>query len=151
MENTEAMEQAPKSAELAVANGEASGSGVSSLADQRRRRLVRGAAAFAPMVLTLRSGALAAASCTGAKVVEITPANGNGRLPTNIGIKSGDVCVDNLNRCVAHPDTKVITPQTTPSFQKITFDNQGRPSCQAFANNNVAILSSQSAGSMGIT
>jgi len=30
-----------------------------------RRRLVRGAMALAPLVLTLRSGALAAASCTG--------------------------------------------------------------------------------------
>lgn len=36
------------------------------VSDVRRRRLVRGAAVLAPAILTLRSGSLAAASCTGA-------------------------------------------------------------------------------------
>ena len=36
-----------------------------------RRRLVRGAVSLAPVVLTLRSGGLAAASCTGVKVLNV--------------------------------------------------------------------------------
>lgn len=36
-----------------------------------RRRLVRGAMALAPLVLTLRSGALAAASCTSVRLVNV--------------------------------------------------------------------------------
>ena len=65
-----------------------------------RRRLVRGAVAFAPLVLTLRSGALAAASCTGAKTVRTT-LDASGKPPAAVGAVSGDVCykVTEVNTC----------------------------------------------------
>lgn len=60
----------------------------------KRRRLIRGALGVAPMVLTLRSGTLAAASCTGALVLTQT-SNPSGKLDfTGEGIiKEGDKCV----------------------------------------------------------
>lgn len=65
-----------------------------------RRRLVRGAMALAPVVLTLRSGALAAASCTGAKTTNVTLDN-NGKPPAGVGAVEGDVCfkVTDVNTC----------------------------------------------------
>ena len=65
-----------------------------------RRRLVRGAAALAPVVLTLRSGALAAASCTGAKTTNVALDN-NGKPPASVGAVKGDVCfkVTEVNTC----------------------------------------------------
>ena len=153
MENTEAMEQAPKSAELAVANGEASGSGVSSLADQRRRRLVRGAAAFAPMVLTLRSGALAAASCTGARTVSVH-VDANGKIPPSVGAQAGDTCYlsADVRQC---PDpnqpTKLETVAGYPPQKRNVFANGSDLRCGAenkvWKDTNVAILSSASANS----
>jgi hypothetical protein len=115
-----------------------------------RRRLVRGVAAFAPLVLTLRSGALAAASCTGAKTVSYqipSTGNNNGGLPA--GTVEGDVCVKGLDVC-ATPGTsghKVSTPLGTPSNYQFV-DNKVQ--CKAFNGQTVAILSSTSAASMGI-
>jgi hypothetical protein len=64
----------------------------------RRRRLIRGAAYVAPMVLTLRSGALAAASsCTGAKLLTTTK-NSSGQLNSSTGIEAGDICAINYSQ-----------------------------------------------------
>ena len=69
-----------------------------------RRRLVRGAAAFAPVVLTLRSGALAAASCTGARTVNTT-LESNSKPPPSVGAQQNDVCfkVTEVNTCPSAP------------------------------------------------
>jgi hypothetical protein len=65
----------------------------------KRRRLVRGAVALAPLVLTLRSGA-AAASCTGAKTVNTT-LDSDAKPPDSVGAVEGDVCfkVTDVNTC----------------------------------------------------
>ena len=66
--------------------------------ENKRRRLVRGAVAFAPLVLTLRSGALAAASCTGVKIATgaYTKDGGlrAGKIKNAPGVVEGDVCVE---------------------------------------------------------
>jgi hypothetical protein len=67
--------------------------------DIRRRRLVRGAAAVAPMVLTLRSGALAAASCTGAKIISI---DSTGQID-RVGLNDTDVCFTDQQVCPGYP------------------------------------------------
>ena len=144
MKNTDAMERAPKSTELAAANDETSGSGVPLLADKRRRRLVRGAAAFAPVVLTLRSGALAAASCTGAKTVNTT-LQSNGKPPASVGAVQGDVCY------------KVTEVNTGPSSPTKLENHVGSPFPYRIGDNGkcgnlgggtqVAILSSTAATS----
>jgi hypothetical protein len=105
MKNAEPMEQAPKSTELVLASDEAGGLEMPSVADQRRRRLVRGAAAFAPVVLTLRSGALAAASCTGARTVNTTLDNSS-KPDSSVGAQQGDVCfkVTDVNTCPGAPN-----------------------------------------------
>ena len=108
-----------------------------------RRRLVRGAMALAPVVLTLRSGALAAASCTGAKVVSVT-LDGNGSDPQSPSrIDNGDYCVPNLKAC--ETPGKVETPPLSPPISN--FQVASGKKCPAFANQNVAILSSTSAHS----
>jgi hypothetical protein len=74
-----------------------------------RRRLVRGAVALAPVVLTLRSGALAAASCTGARLVDI-PNNGKFKPASTT-----EYCIDDSvpNVCPTYSTgvgrTKVVT------------------------------------------
>ena len=77
-----------------------------------RRRLVRGAVALAPVVLTMRSGALAAASCTGARLVDI-PNNGKFKPASTT-----EYCIDDSpatvpNVCPTHSTvvgpTKVVT------------------------------------------
>jgi hypothetical protein len=71
--------------------------------DPQRRRFVRGAAAIAPVVLTLRSGAVAAASCTGAKL--ITQLDHEGQSPNatitgnTTGLVNGDSCFTSPNVC----------------------------------------------------
>lgn len=142
MKSMNSADEAPES--ISVSPGdEALGGVATSVADAKRRRLVRGAVAFAPLVLTLRSGALAAASCTGAKIVSVTldPAGGNG------GIAAGDVCVESLNACPGTPG-KVITPPPGSMLNYQFADINAQ--CPGFASKTVAILSSTSAGSMGI-
>ncbi len=75
------------------------GSSVASGPDLAKRRLVRGAAAAAPMLLTLRSGALAASSCTGILGKNVTVADdgkitlGSGTSPSTYSTATaGDVC-----------------------------------------------------------
>lgn len=161
MKNTEAMERAPKSTELAAANGETSGSGMPLLADQRRRRLVRGAAAFAPVVLTLRSGALAAASCTGVKIQGRTIDKHAKILDTTnvVGPTPGpaDICAqfdpNAPTQCVGNK-----VPTTTPplKYAQVTQNGgnfycgpkDGAPFGTGNVSQTVAILSSQSATSM---
>jgi len=66
----------------------------SRLLDHRRRRLIRGAAGIAPIVITLRSGALAAASCVNTKALGTT--DGTGLFTPSTGTPNdGDRCVAN--------------------------------------------------------
>lgn len=80
-----------------------------------RRRLVRGVVALAPLVLTLRSGALAAASCTGLKATANTRPAGAARPGRIVNATPavpvvGDVCVlpNELTACDTSR-TKVLT------------------------------------------
>ncbi len=124
----------------------------SSLSDQRRRRLVRGAVAFAPLVLTLRSGALAAASCTGARIVNIPD---GGVIPD---ATSSDVCAPSAitNICPSYPltgQTKVVTQSTLLVNVETNGSGYGckiQTGTQAgnFYTGNMAVLSSMSAASM---
>jgi len=118
-----------------------------------RRRLVRGAVALAPLVLTLRSGALAAASCTGARLVRI---NNNNRIPPNAGVNPTDVCFPDAPICEGHPigvgPTK-INSVPNPHGIALTPHNNGSFSCGTgdLVGKNVAILSACAASSLGFT
>jgi hypothetical protein len=117
----------------------------SSVADQRRRRFVRGAAAVAPLVLTLRSGAVAAASCVGAKAVGATT-NGSGKITLNGGTAAeGDACVISYQACES---TTKISSGTVVG--QITPGPSGSLVCAdpAAKNQTVAILSSVSVTSL---
>lgn len=75
--------------------------------DFRRRRLIRGALGAAPVILTLRSGALAAASCTGAKALAVTDTSGKFTNTTS-GIVTGDRCVTPYN-AAGCPSNKILS------------------------------------------
>lgn len=140
------------------------GNGVeqSSGADQRRRRLVRGAAAMAPLVLTLRSGALAAASCTGVKVGSATvnpvPSDPNGPPAGKINasnIAQGDVCViQPLDACPNVPGKALTTKIGATNYEPAVYIQQGDywqcGKYGAYQGRRVAILSSNSLNSMGV-
>ena len=73
-----------------------------------RRRLVRSVTAAAPLVLTLRSGAVAAAvSCVSARVIDSTDSAGKIINPGTAQV--GDTCVSGYQVC-PNPDqpTKII-------------------------------------------
>jgi hypothetical protein len=62
--------------------------------DARKRRLLRGAVGIAPVIITLRSGSLAAASCVGAKALGSTSdPNGDFTIASGGPINPGDRCV----------------------------------------------------------
>lgn len=119
-----------------------------------RRRLVRGAVALAPVVLTLRSGALAAASCTGARLVRINDRNRIGRdAAEELGLTTSDVCFPDATICEGYPTgnkvaTKVSTAPTT-GFN-LTKNDNGSFNCgnSDLRGRQVAILSSASAASL---
>ena len=112
-----------------------------------RRRLVRGAVSLAPVVLTLRSGGLAAASCTGVKVLNVQT-DDVGKFTAPSGVVAGDYCASPVQACgTEHPnkisggtiDSSPITEAGTDAFQ-----------CGTPGKRTVAILSSASATSLGI-
>ncbi|WP_300454039.1 hypothetical protein [Accumulibacter sp.] len=175
MRRTEAIDEAGQATDLALAGGDPASADGGSTLDQRRRRLVRGAAAFAPLVLTLRSGALAAASCTGTKIRAATT-DDRGRIETVGGdrIRSGligsndnpstpDYCFKNIDSC---PDTSMVDKISTQDMNDQSIHVYrtgsgggtnyycGTPSGDPlrgpadFRNQNIAILSSASATSL---
>lgn len=166
MKSTESIDAT--ASDLPCADGGAVSPAVQSLADQRRRRLVRGVMAAAPVVLTLRSGALAAASCTGVKIASVhtkanNPRRGQIESPP-VPIQAGDVCVlpGVLQACpdpafpnkvatnspINETNTEPVQPRSSGGVDYWTC---GNPDLASFRNQNVAILSSQSVTSMGIT
>jgi hypothetical protein len=117
-----------------------------------RRRLVRGAVALAPLVLTLRSGALAAASCTGARLVRINQNNriGENRAET-LGLTTSDVCFPDATICEGSPTTGLTKIKSTPTTGfNLTENPNGSLSCGTsdLRGQRVAILSSTSAASL---
>lgn len=106
-----------------------------------RRRLIRGAAYAAPMVLTLRSGALAAAtsSCTGPVAEVITSTNGNSMLAATTNVSVGEPCISNafLGSCGDRLVSGTVTGVN------VTTDSNGKLYCLGLKNQqNVAIISS---------
>ncbi|ACV36159.1 hypothetical protein [Accumulibacter sp.] len=165
MKSTESIDETAASTGRSLADGDAVSPSQTSLMDQRRRRLVRGAMAVAPLVLTLRSGALAAASCTGVKIASVRVSTGAGserrgeimNPPTPLANK--DVCVAPgvLVQCPAPSVEKVLTssPINATNSEEILFrDVAGTDywTCgdRQFQGQNVAILSSASVASMGV-
>lgn len=113
--------------------------------DIRRRRLVRGAAAVAPMVLTLRSGALAAASCTGAKIISI---DSTGQIDP-VGLNDTDVCFTDQQVCPGYPLSGPTKIESGTRVGQIAPTYPGGPyACGNLKSTNVAILSSASASSL---
>ena len=155
MNTTESLDGTGKSADLSSATGETAIPGDTSIAENKRRRLVRGAVAFAPLVLTLRSGALAAASCTGARLVQLPD---NGKFSPGATSESCVREID-LDICPGYPTTagnptKLVNKQVplvgvketnTSSLYRCSGGIEGK-----LTNQTVAILSSQSATSMNV-
>lgn len=162
MKSTESLDDAGKSMGLSSAVGETAVPSDNSSIENKRRRLVRGAVAFAPLVLTLRSGALAAASCTGVKIVGVDVKNGTPRAgellnPTK-PIVAGDVCVESgltqcgtdLNRVETLSNLNTINSEPV-KLQGISPNTYWTCGNSEFQGKKVAILSSQSVTSMGVT
>jgi len=131
--------------------------------DLGRRRWVRGAAAVAPLVLTLRSGALAAASCTGAKL--LASVDKDGVIVDTTGAKITSGLIDGQDQCVVHVSqcTTIdghLQVQPTDAFNVITDHSPVRQfgtdtntffRCGdggQFARQPIAILSATSATSL---
>jgi len=120
-----------------------------------RRRLVRGALSLAPVVLTLRSGALAAASCTGARLVTINERNRIGRNDAQaMGLTTTDVCFPDATVCEGFPTGNRVPTKINSAPQtgfKLTQNNNNSFNCGTsdLTDRQVAILSSASATSLG--
>ncbi len=150
MKTNESIDDSRGSTDLSPVDTGAVIQGAASTPENKRRRLVRGAVAFAPLVLTLRSGALAAASCTGARLVDI-PENGE-FSPAN----TSEVCIEEPQICPGYErvsgPTKVLTHQSTPTHTVNPASGTnfycGTSGSHISGKNGVAILSSMSACSL---
>jgi len=109
----------------------------------RRRRFVRGVTVVAPLVLTLRSGAVVAAvSCVGAKVVGATTGS-SGKISYGGSAAVGDSCVTNYQVCPGQ-STKILSGTNAGTVTA----NGGNLFCSGVNNQTVAILSSMSVTSL---
>ena len=124
--------------------------------DLRRRRLIRGAAGVAPLVLTLRSGALAAgASCTGVNsdpgtgiIPYSADTNGNLSPGTSLSPGTGQACVTDWAGCATGGPTDTHKITGTAPYQGVVVANNGVTGCSTdngttFLKNtsNIAIMS----------
>lgn len=165
MKTMEAIGEAPESTQLSPVDKSAMIPETTSVneLDLGRRRWVRGAAAVAPLVLTLRSGALAAASCTGAKLIANVDRDGAIVDTTGAKIRSGlidgqDQCVVHVSQCTTIDGQLHVQP--TDTFSVITDHSPVRQYGSTtntffrcgdggqFTNQRVAILSATSATSL---
>lgn len=163
MNTTESLDGAGNSPDLSSSTGETAIPGDTSITENKRRRLVRGALAAAPLVLTLRSGALAAESCTGIKLQArvVDTENSNGRLNNTNGNALTTTTNPDLlpGQCVAIDSTDICSTasskiKTIPDFpygapSNLVTNNNGRYRCVGQPRNQlVAILSTSGAGSL---
>jgi hypothetical protein len=120
--------------------------------NQSRRRLIRGAAGVAPVLLTLRSGALlAASSCTGAVTLATTDPT-TGQFPGVLGMQPGQLCTETFDKTGCPVDESKILTATDNGF-KTAFDGTNwtcENSGTILKNKNIAVLSSGAAHSLGI-
>lgn len=168
MKSTEPLDDANKSVDLSSAPGATANPESALISDAKRRRLVRGAMALAPLVLTLRSGAVAAAvSCTAAKAIgtleQIATTDQNNlpitrfKINATEGIPSGqsEVCATDAQQCPANGGEGI---KINGGVQNGVVLEQGAPGggiayryCDGGSYNNgqpVAILSAASATSL---
>jgi len=150
MKPEESLDVTRESDGLSSTTDEAAITGGVAAPENKRRRLVRSAAALAPLVLTLRSGGVAAASCTGARLVRIGE---NGKFSDEYH-QTNDVCIVDTPApvCENHPTTVGSTKvRTEPaSFASVVENGRGYR-CDTnidLRNKTVAILSSTSATSL---
>lgn len=113
--------------------------------DHRRRRLIRGAVGIAPVVLTLRSGALAAASCVPAKTIGATT-DGSGVITPQTGIVATDHCITPSSQVNCAGTSHINVSSETQSgpgadLGQVTTDQFGSFVCPNGANKTVAIIS----------
>lgn len=124
--------------------------------NHKRRQLLRGALGVAPVVMTLRSGALAASSCTGAQLI-VSALDDKAQFVDNVGkVQSGDVCaiVTSATGCT---EANQISGGTKTGFtaQNVSgnvwrcVDDKNNTAGIA-GKSNIAILSSGSAQSLQI-
>lgn len=148
MKRTESTDEAVQSNDQVPASGHDTGLNETSTMHQRRRRLVRGAAALAPLVLTLRSGALAAASCTG--VSQFVTLDSNGKFAPAPPTQLNDICVTySVDSC---SDNKISFASKLGIVVSTTDPNDPLPyQCTGVTTSEqVAILSANAAQSFGI-
>lgn len=141
---------AGKPVDLSSATTEASAPGNIEQHENKRRRLIRGAVACAPLVLTLRSGALAAASCTAAKVVGVSTNNaGKFTPPSGSGVAPGDYCVSQVQACLQDTPSRIGggTVDSVP-ISRVGNGNSAQFQCGVAGERTVAILSSGSVTSL---
>ena len=146
MKTKESIDDSRQAMDLTPTDSDAVVRASTSIPENKRRRLVRGAMAVAPLVLTLRSGALAAAaSCTGVKQLPVLDSDGN-FTPVN-GVSTSDICVSDIQRANC-PDGKISAGTNSGLVQYPptgTDPNQLR--CPRLTT-NVAILSTNAMTSL---
>lgn len=134
--------------------------------DLNKRKLVRGAVAAAPVLLTLRSGALAALSCTGAKALTVK-VGADGKIDTTSGSPqyalpqpysngTGDICYETVTQCSANgqPVGNMISTTAPTNSPGVAVTQNGSDyycGTSGLNTNTYAILSATSATSLGFT
>ena len=138
MKSAKSIDQTAALADSALPDGQTVGADQTSQLDQRRRRLVRSAMAVAPLVLTLRSGALAAASCTGVKLWNPAPAEPTGNGLVNVG--PNDWCTTGQQICGDARDHPKLSHSNPNPLLPVEQQGSGY-TCPSTIQRPIAILS----------
>jgi len=144
MKSNESHDVARNPVDLSCATAEEPAPNTTEAHENKRRRLIRGAVAYAPLLLTLRTGVSAAVSCTGAKALNV-PVGQNNKPDASAGAVSGDVCfeMDQVNIC----PTAASKLENGPGSPAIGYTIGSDGKCGPLQNTTVAILSATSAAS----
>lgn len=143
------LDVAKASPDLSSETEETALAGGLSAPESKRRRLVGGAVALAPLVLTLRSGGVAAASCTGAAKIPSVKLKQNGVIPsTSVRPIQGDGCFSKVTQCATNTSKLSTDPGTYDKVGIVSVNDSGKFYCTNGKKDDVvAILSSASASS----
>lgn len=142
VKSAKSIDQTAALADSALPDGQTVGADQTSQLDQRRRRLVRSAMAVAPLVLTLRSGALAAASCTGVRIWNPQPVvDPLGRADNGLaGVEKSDYCTTGTQICGDARDHPRLSHSNSSPLLPVEQQGSGY-TCPSTIQRPVAILS----------
>ena len=147
MTDGKSLDEAAATKPAALSGNPAAGVSESDGPDLKRRRLIRGAAGIAPVVITLRSGALAASSCIPTKAIVTTVVDSAGNINDTTGYSSGSsATIVGGDNCIVGFSQSASCPSPLIDASNVAGAQQGKVSTGTTAGATYACPSVNSTG-----